>query len=473
MKSFFRLLILIAFLFCFVWVCHANQDEELPAELSLQSAAHAAGVRGGDLAEALGLPRQTNKETPLAQMRISAIQLTAALQKLGGHPEQVPGLISSKNESNPLMSVNQIAGKYGFTPKALAHDLKLSVDKDLNVPVASYGVTQDMIDNAIAHNLSHEGEELSNLKYPVSVLICLFAVIFLLKWGVPKKYNPKVRKGFYPQWVFIVVLIFVVIVLGFLLGKSPNPMEGAVKVFKSMVGLYESIWTKIVLLMFFLLLAVVANKAICGWACPFGAVQELIYFLPVFKKLKKKKLPFWISNTVRIALFIVFLLLLFGVLGSKKGYVIYHNMNPFNMFNFDISSMTMGIFIIVYLVVSFFLYRPFCRFICPFGLISWVFERFSLSRVRIDFDRCTDCGTCDKRCPLTAAKDRVKQKTFYADCFSCMRCLRACPANAIHYRPVWGPASPPGSESVPKKATSNGFTGESESEKRKNRSGAE
>ena len=449
-KRVFRVGILVSFIICVFAFFNAGRAGTLPDEHTLQSVAHAAGIRGGDLAEELGLPRQTDKEKPLSQMGIGAAQLPTAIAELGGDASKVPGLQSS-GKTDPSMSVNQIAKNYGFTPKALAHDLKMSVDIDLDAPVADYGVTQAMIDDAIAHNLSHEGDDLSYLKYPVYVLICLFATGFLLRWGVPKKYNPKARKGFYPQWVFILALVISVVVLGFLLGKSPNPMEGAVKVFKAIVGLYESVWIKVALMLFFVALGVVANKVICGWACPFGALQELIYFAPVFKKLKKKKLNLWVSNTIRIVLFALFLLLLFGVFGYKKGYVIYHTMNPFNLFNFDITSVVMGSFIIAYLVFSFFFYRPFCRFICPFGLISWIFERFSLARVRIDFDRCTDCGTCGKKCPLTAAQDRVDRKLFATDCFSCMRCLRACPANAIHYRPAWGPASPPGSEPVPKK----------------------
>ncbi len=45
-------------------------------------------------------------------------------------------------------------------------------------------------------------------------------------------------RAWYPRWPYIGALIVAVAVCGFALGKSPNPMEGAVKVFKSFVGLY-------------------------------------------------------------------------------------------------------------------------------------------------------------------------------------------------------------------------------------------
>ena len=209
------------------------------------------------------------------------------------------------------------------------------------------------------------------------------------------------RKKWYPRLGYIIPLLASVIVAGFLLGKSPNPMEGAVKVFKSMVGLYPHVWEKIAAFAFFILLAVVGTKLICGWACPFGAVQELIYTLPLFKKIKRHKLPFAVTNAIRVALFLTMLLLLLsGVVGRKKGFVIYPYINPFNLFNLDVEAASILMTIIAALGVSLFFYRPFCQFICPFGLLSRMVERFSFYRVTIiDMAACTHCGACAKAVP--------------------------------------------------------------------------
>ncbi len=80
----------------------------------------------------------------------------------------------------------------------------------------------------------------------------------------------------YPRWPHVVALLVAVLVCGFALGKSPNPMEGTVKVFKSFVGLYPSVTDKVLAFLFLAVLAVVGTKLICGWACPFGALQELL-----------------------------------------------------------------------------------------------------------------------------------------------------------------------------------------------------
>ena len=146
--------------------------------------------------------------------------------------------------------------------------------------------------------------------------------------------------------------------------------------------------------------------------------------------------------TVRGAHFAAFQLLIYGLVGARRGLVVYHYSNPFNLFSLDFTTATVAWFLGAYLALSLVFYRPYCQFICPFGFISWVCERLSLTRIRIDRERCTRCGGCARACPLTAAGDRLAGKALPADCFSCMRCLRVCPADAIHYRPAWGPASP-------------------------------
>ncbi len=279
-----------------------------------------------------------------------------------------------------------------------------------------------------------------------------WAVVYLLWLGVRGRGSR--RRGWYPQWQYLVVLGLSVVGTGFLLHAKPgNPMDGVVKVFKAIAGSGDPLVLRLWILAFFLLLAVVANKAICGWACPFGALQELLHAIPVFRRVRKHKPPFWLTNGIRATLFVVTLLLLLGIVGGKRGFVVYHYLNPFSLFIFGFEAATVPFFIAAYLLTALVVYRPFCQFICPFGLVSWLVERVSLTRIRIDPARCTHCGPCARQCPLPAAQGRLEGKPLPADCFSCMRCLRVCPVDAIHYRQAWGPPSPearaPGDESPP------------------------
>ena len=354
------------------------------------------------------------------------------------------GVLHSSREKAPPeitftmdMTIQEAADSLEASRKAFAHELGLPMDVSKNKPIRTLGVTQEKFDHAIHHILSHRE---TALKYYLFGALVLFGLVFLVRLGRPDDSPTAERKIWYPRWPYLAALVLAVALCGFALGKSPNPMEGTVKVFKSMVGLYPSVVDKVVAFVFFAALAVIGTKLICGWACPFGALQELIYHLPILRKLKKRKLPFWISNSIRCLLFAIMVLLLFGIVGKGEGFVLYHFVNPFNLFNLDIETVSIGATIVAALVLSLGFYRPFCRFICPFGLLSWLLEQVSIFRIRIDRTRCTKCGACVRACPLNAAKGRLEGKLLPADCFSCARCLNVCPEDAISYGLVGGNA---------------------------------
>jgi Pyruvate/2-oxoacid:ferredoxin oxidoreductase delta subunit len=349
-------------------------------------------------------------------------------------------LLSPSVESQALidfnidMSIQDIAPKLGVTNKNLARELNLPLDVSKKKPIRIFGITDSELNYTTKHLISHRD---SILKYYVYTALVLFGLVFLVRLGHPDGLSIKSRRYWYPRTPYVISLLLSVTIAGFLLGKSPNPMEGVVKVFKSMVGLYPDPMVKVIAFGFFVLLAVIGNKIICGWACPFGALQELIYSLPFLHRIKKKKLPFIFTNTIRACLFIVMFLFMFGIVGGRKGFVIYHYLNPFNLFNLDFETFSILLTIVIVLLLSFITYRPFCQFICPFGLVSWVVERFSIFRVQVDKKKCIQCGACIKACPLEAAEGRVNGKKMPADCFSCARCLNVCPVNAIQYKALF------------------------------------
>lgn len=332
------------------------------------------------------------------------------------------------------MSIQDIAPQVGVTGKALARELKLNLDVPKKRPLKELGITKGNLEHAIEHLLSHKD---TSIKYYIFTALVFGAVVFLIRLGRPDGIDIKQKQSWFPRVPYIGFLLLSIILCGFVLGKSPNPMESIVKVFKSMVGLYPDPFIKVLVLIFFIFLVIIGNKVICGWACPFGALQEIIYSFPILRKIKQRKLPFILTNTIRTILLLFMLLFLFGIIGGRKGFVIYHYINPFNLFNFDFDSISILITVISVLMIAFVFYRPFCQFICPFGLASWIAERFSLCRVIINEDKCTECGACIRVCPLDAAKGRVESKTFPADCFSCARCLNVCPVDAINYGPIW------------------------------------
>ena len=75
-----------------------------------------------------------------------------------------------------------------------------------------------------------------------------------------------------------------------------------------------------------------------------------------------------------------------------------------------------------------FVYRAFCRFVCPLGAIYGLFNRFSLLGVKVETSKCTSCGRCVHTCKMDVAHvgDR--------ECIQCGECVRQCPEKAIRFK---------------------------------------
>ena len=406
-------------------VLPASEQSAFDTTITISQIAHPAGMKGGDLAESLGLARDVAKDKPLTDLGIT---LEALEMALGDIPAQEQAeRSSSTGEVTISMTLHEAAEALGITGQDMAHSLGLGVETDKNISMEDLGIEPETLAVAV-NEIREEGEKgLDWIKYPFWVLISLLAVFLLMRGKVSRR-------------AYLWTLSLSLAVTGVWLGKSPNPMESVVKLAKGAVGIFADPLPLIFAFGFFALLAVVANKVICGWGCPFGALEELLFELPLGRRIRKfrqKKLPFRVTNTVRIALLAMFILVIAGIIGGEKGTVIYHYFNPFNLFDFNFALLSVIVSVAVFSIASVFVYRPFCQFVCPFGVFSWVLERFSLTRVMVDRGACTDCRACVAACPLEAMEGLLDQKKAPADCFSCARCLRSCTFDALHYRPFW------------------------------------
>ena len=189
-----------------------------------------------------------------------------------------------------------------------------------------------------------------------------------------------------------------------------------------------------------LLLGALLGRFICGFLCPFGLMQELLYKIPT-KKLKKGKWSRVLSYVkyVVLAVFVIGIPLALAVPGFCK-YIcpqgIIEGALPLAATNESVRGMLGGLFsfkliiAIVILAAAVFIFRVFCRFICPLGAIYSFFNRVSVARMEVDETKCTHCNACVRFCKMDI------KKVGDAECIQCGECAGVCATCAIARKPI-------------------------------------
>lgn len=196
---------------------------------------------------------------------------------------------------------------------------------------------------------------------------------------------------------------------------------------------------------FLLVVGALLGRFVCGWLCPFGLVQDLLYKIPFVKKLRKLPGDRWLRylKYVILALFVIVLpLTVLDIVGQGQpwfckyicpsgtlfGGVPLISANPLLRGALGwLFTWKMGI-LVVLVLLSILVYRPFCRYICPLGAIYGFFNGIALYRYSIDEHKCTHCGACQKVCKLDIPVDKTPNS---AECIRCGDCKKACPHGAI------------------------------------------
>ncbi len=193
-----------------------------------------------------------------------------------------------------------------------------------------------------------------------------------------------------------------------------------------------------------LLFGVMLGRTVCGFLCPFGFIQELLYKIPG-PKLKKNRATRALSNLKYIIL-VVFVLVLPVVYKIALGFPVpafckyicpagtLEGGIPLVLLDENLGSLAGALFawkagvLAVIAAASVFIYRSFCRFLCPLGAIYSLFAPVAMLGVKVDEDGCTNCGLCVKTCKMDIKKvgDR--------ECIQCGECIGKCGPGAIGWK---------------------------------------
>ena len=193
------------------------------------------------------------------------------------------------------------------------------------------------------------------------------------------------------------------------------------------------------------LYGLIFGRIICGYLCPMGFLQELLYMIKT-PKIRK-------SNITRMLSYFKYILLVVLVLIIPLIYGLYDVVIPgfckyicpagivegafgllANPLNVDFFAMLGSLFtwktllLVGFATICVFMYRFFCRFICPLGALYGFFNRFSFLGITVNQDKCTNCGLCIKVCKMDV------RKVGDHECINCGECISVCKTEAIVWR---------------------------------------
>jgi polyferredoxin len=323
------------------------------------------------------------------------------------------------------MTVSDFIKVNGIPLSVAKEAFALQSSQDLQKNLLSIAPSRELkskVSKAMA--LHHEESSKNWIKIPLKFglwFLFLGWIFFLLR---RRRLAPGPRKGLY---------LAALMIFGVILGADPSPM-GTIKDAIALYGAQGVIFKpRVVALSIFLATVIIANKFICGWGCQLGVLQDLVFRLNRNEAdnrgvLRQYKPPFWFTNGSRIMFFLIF-----SSIALLWATDIIALVDPFKVFKPSQLSKAGWVFLVFLLITGLFIYRPWCQFFCPFGLLGWLVEKVSLFKINVNHETCTHCEACSTACPSTVMIAILRQDRIRPDCFACGACINACPTNSISF----------------------------------------
>lgn len=254
--------------------------------------------------------------------------------------------------------------------------------------------------------------------------------------------------GFLKGWrrLRFVSLAFSMVYLGFFLGLCPCAL-GSLQNLILHAGDPKTYMAHYVIFGIPFISTMFMGRLFCGWICPMGAIQQLLYRRD--RAIKKRPR---IDSALKLIKYPVLIALVVTVVAT--GTVVWNQVDPFkSLFNMEVTLIPTTLLVLT-LIASLFIFAPWCRYICPMGAFLALFSRFSFLKLSID-NSCKNCKACQKvYCEYSVIKEgEQKPELSSMECTLCGECFARCPKGSVKYtiNPLFGrrpslPALPVGRE---------------------------
>ena len=135
------------------------------------------------------------------------------------------------------------------------------------------------------------------------------------------------------------------------------------------------------------------GRTFCASVCPLGAAQDVLI-------VKPKQIPAWLAHVLSLLPYIYLgLAVLFAATGAS---FIICRYDPYvSIFRFS-GNFGQIVLTVGFVILSLLLARPYCRFLCPYGVILGWMSSLSRRHVKITPDECIECRLCEESCPFDA-----------------------------------------------------------------------
>ena len=255
----------------------------------------------------------------------------------------------------------------------------------------------------------------TRVKWSLSILLVTILTGFLVRYPATRKFRA-------------VFMVGAVVILGFYRGGCPCMISSFQNTVLGVMGV-EVNWQAIVWFVGLLPITYLFGKVWCGWVCHLGALQEFLYIPKKFEIFRSRKA----QDIMRYMRYFFLIALMLQLIFTKV--ILFKDIGPFKVaFNLFSANTTGYVLLVLLLLSSVFIYRPFCKAVCPVGLIlGWISKIPGASILGITTE-CKGCVTCNTACEMDAIT-RVGRVSVMnnPDCILCGDCLDSCRTSTISF----------------------------------------